>query len=237
MQCPACSQTMHAEAFDGHYGRTVALDLCFTCAVIWFDGHESLALAPGAVLRMFTLIHEHQAERQPGALASPACPRCYAALTETHDVQRNVRFTYWNCLQRHGRLTNFVEFLREKSFVRPLAPAELAKLRENVQTIHCDGCGAPIDLEHGSTCTFCGAAVSTLDAHQVDKIVHELQAAEAERQTIDPALPARLVMDRLDVDRFYSEQNATAAGDRGSGSYGLVALGLASLAGFLAVRD
>lgn len=224
---------MSTETFDGHYGRTVALDLCFACAVIWFDAHESVALAPGAVLRLFTLIHAHQAERQPGVLGSPTCPRCRAALQDTHDVQRNVHFTYWNCAAGHGRLTHFVEFLREKSFVRPLAPAELAKLRENVQTIHCDGCGATVDLAQGSICAHCGAAVSTLDAHQVDKVVHELQAAETARQTIDPTLPAQLVMDRLDVDRFYRDQNAAAAYQDGTGSYGLVALGLASLAGIL----
>jgi hypothetical protein len=86
--------------------------------------------------------------------------------------------------------------------VRPLAPAELADLRARIKTVRCDGCGAPVDLERGSHCGFCRAPVSTLDPAHVDQVVCELRAAEERRRTVDPTLPARLVMDRMAVDRF-----------------------------------
>ena len=126
LACPGCSQPTTAHALEGKYGQPLALDLCFPCNVVWFDGFESLLLAPGAILALFTLIHEHRGEQQHRPLARPACPRCRVALVETHDRQRHVAFRYWRCPAEHGRLTTFVEFLREKDFVRPLAPAELA---------------------------------------------------------------------------------------------------------------
>lgn len=208
MQCPACSQPMRQEILDGRYGRQVTLDLCFPCGAVWFDGHESLGLAPGAVLQLFTLIHDSRGERRGGAISAPDCPHCRSRLERTQDRQRHVRFTYWSCPHRHGRLTIFVEFLREKHFVRPLAPTEIAALRKHVRVVHCDGCGAPVELEKTSECTYCGAALSVLDAQQVEKIVNELRAAEEKRQTVDPALPARLLMDRLEVERFYRQLDA-----------------------------
>src|SRR5262249_29462083 len=71
MQCPGCSAPMQAETLEGRYGRKIALDVCFACAVFWFDAHESLGLTPGAVLQLFTLIHERQADKRGGALDSP----------------------------------------------------------------------------------------------------------------------------------------------------------------------
>ena len=226
---------MQQETFDGRYGRRVTLDLCFPCGTVWFDGHESLGLAPGAVLQLFTLIHEHRNERRGGAITSPSCPHCRSSLQRTQDRQRNTRFNYWSCPYRHGRLTIFVEFLREKQFVRPLGPAEIAALRKNVRVVHCDGCGAPVELERSAECGFCGAALSMLDARQVEKIVATLRAAEEKRQTVDPQLPARLLMDRLDVERFYDKLDPAhreqAVRPRGAG---LVEQGLAAIVDLLA---
>src|SRR5262245_46207902 len=124
---------------DGHYGRTVVLDLCHGCGALWFDADESLGLAPGAILRLFTVIAERQKERRPPA-GTPSCPRCRRWLALTSDMQRNVRFGYWRCPGEHGRFITFTEFLREKNFVRPLHGEELARLRATVQTIHCSSC-------------------------------------------------------------------------------------------------
>lgn len=223
---------MAQERLDGRYGQTVATDLCFGCAVVWFDAYESTTLAPGAVLRLFTLIHERRAERRPSVIERPACPRCRVSLQPTTDRQRHVRFHYWRCVEDHGRLTTFVEFLREKDFVRPLAPAELAELTARVKTIHCDSCGAPVDLERTSTCTYCGAPVSVLDAQQVERVVRDLQAAEERRRTVDPQLPARLVMDRLAVESFFRSVDSGRSAP--SSDLGLVGTGIAALVTMLA---
>jgi hypothetical protein len=227
---------MTAQGLQGKYGQPLGLDACFICGVVWFDGYESLLLAPGAILELFTLMHEHRAEQQSRPLARPACPRCRARLAETLDRQRHVQFCYWRCPAEHGRLTTFVEFLREKDFVRPLAPAELAALKACVKTVRCDGCGATVDLEQGSACAYCRSPVSTLDPQHVDRIVRELRAAEEKRQTVDPQLGVRLAMDRLAVDRFFrSLERESRGGDFDTGAeISLVGAGIAAVVGMLA---
>lgn len=226
---------MTTQALQGKYGQPLGLDVCFTCTVVWFDGYESLLLAPGAILELFTLMHEHRAEQQRQPLARPACPRCRARLAETFDRQRHVQFRYWRCPAEHGRLTTFVEFLREKDFVRPLAPAELAELKARIKTVRCDGCGAAVDLEQGSVCAHCRSPVSTLDPQHVDRIVRELRAAEEKRQTVDPQLGVRLATDRLAVDRFFHslERESGRSFDAGAG-ISIVGAGIAAVVGMLA---
>jgi hypothetical protein len=195
---------MESGQFDGLYGKTVTLDLCHGCAALWFDGEESLGLTPGAILRLFAIVGDH-----PGAAHRPwpdrlACPRCQGRLIPTTDLQRATRFAYWRCRREHGRFIAFVDFLREKNFVRPLGPRELEALRRNIRMIACSGCGAPIDLARTSVCGYCRAPVSTLDAEQVSRVVRELREAEEKRRTVDPALPLRLLHDRLEVERIFN---------------------------------
>jgi len=225
---------MTSHALTGKYGQPIAVDLCFPCSVLWFDSFESLRLAPGAILTLFTLIHEHRGEQQHRAIAKPACPRCRVGLALTYDRQRHVPFHYWRCASDHGRLTTFVEFLREKDFVRPLAPAELADLRTRVQVVRCDGCGAAIDLAKDSECRYCRSPVSTLDPQHVDDVVRELRAAEAKRTTVDPTLPVRLAMDRVAVDRLFAdlERESGRCFDTAA-TLGLVGAGIAAVVGML----
>ena len=92
-------------------------------------------------------------------------------------MQRRTRFQYWRCDNGHGRLITFMDFLREKDFVRPLTPQQLEELRQNIQTINCSNCGAAIDLVEDSVCAHCGAAVSMLDLQQMARTVGQLQAS------------------------------------------------------------
>jgi hypothetical protein len=229
---------MAAHALSGKYGQPLALDLCFPCSVLWFDGYESVLLAPGAILTLFTLIHEHRGEQHHRAIARPACPRCRVGLAVTHDRQRHVQFRYWRCPDDHGRLTTFVEFLREKDFVRPLAPAELAELKSRVRTVRCDGCGAAVDLNDGCECRYCRSPVSTLDPKHVDSVVRALRDEEAKRTTVDPTLPARLAMDRMAVDRFFDGlERESGRGLEGAAAIGLVGAGIAAVVDILTSRD
>lgn len=228
---------MVVHPFEGKYGQPLVLDLCFGCSVVWSDGYETLLLAPGAVLALFAVIHERRGDQRQQPLARPACPRCRTSLAETVDRQRHVQFRYWRCAAEHGRLTTFVEFLREKDFVRPLAPAEVAELRTHVKTVRCDGCGAAVDLEKSSTCGYCRSPVSTLDPQHVERIVRELRAAEEKRQTVDPTLPARLAMDRMAVDGFFRriERESDRRIDLNAG-FDLVGAGIGAVLGMLSGR-
>ena len=146
---------------DAVLGAKVDVDVCTQCRAFWFEPFETLHLTPASTLELFKRI----AETPPGGAfpAKSECPTCGAALVLTHDRQRNTPFTYWRCDRGHGRFTPFLDFLREKDFVKPLSPQQIAELRENVRTIHCGNCGAPIDLAHDSACAHCGAPLSMLD--------------------------------------------------------------------------
>jgi hypothetical protein len=164
----------------------LSLDLCCDCHVIWFDQFESAQLAPGAVIELFRLIHE-QRDRIARPLADRlACPHCSRGLQFTNDIQRSNRIVYYRCEQGHGRLSSFMQFLREKNFVRSLTGPEIAGLRARVAQVRCSGCGAPVDLARDAACAYCRSPVAILDADAVARTIAELGAAEARRTTMDP---------------------------------------------------
>lgn len=161
------------------------VDLCERCHALWLDAHESVQLTPGAIV---TLFREVSAAGAPARRALPAamqCPRCKASLMQTRDLRHSTRFSYWRCAKGHGRFTPFVQFLREKDFIRPLTPAELERLKAQVRTIRCSGCGAPVDLARDMVCSFCRAPVEALDPAAVATTLKTLDEAEAKRRTID----------------------------------------------------
>ncbi len=189
MLCPGCSAEMTNIVLDARLGATLAIDLCAICKAIWFDRFEDLQLAPAATLKVFGIISE-----QSNAASAPLpsvlrCPRCSSRLLHTHDIQRNTPFRYWRCDAGHGRLMTFMDFLRQKDFVRPLSPQQLQELRQNVQTINCSNCGAAVDLAKDSLCKHCGSAVSMLDLQQMTRTIAQLQAAAAGQRPADPAAP------------------------------------------------
>src|SRR5919109_1451256 len=163
-------QPMHEETFDGHLGRSVEVDLCFSCQAFWFDARESLSLTPGSTLRLFKLIGDRSGRSQPSEADLAKCPRCRGRLRQTHDMQRATRFQYLRCPNGHGRFITFFDFLREKDFIRPLSAAQVAELRRNVQAVNCSNCGAPVDLGRGSVCAHCGSPLSMLDLGRASEL-------------------------------------------------------------------
>jgi Zn-finger nucleic acid-binding protein len=154
---------------EKNYRGQVRLDLCFPCAGIWFDRLESTEMAPGAVIELFKEIHAaSRAPRQPAA-AHLDCPRCRGALAPGYDLCKSGRFSYFRCARCEGRFTPFLQFLREKQFVRSLTEPEIQRIRAEVREIRCSECGAPIDLEHSSQCRYCQAPISFLDPDAVGR--------------------------------------------------------------------
>jgi hypothetical protein len=154
---------------DAVLGAKLDVDVCTHCRAFWFEPFETLHLTPASTLRLFTLI----AEGAGGAAAFPTtshCPKCGQPLRLAHDRQRNTPFTYYRCEAGHGRFMPFVDFLREKDYIKPLSPQQINELRQSVQTIHCANCGAPIDLTRDSACSHCGAALSMLDLSKVTRL-------------------------------------------------------------------
>ena len=125
MNCPGCAIPMTRLALEGRLGTTIEIDMCTACRAIWFDRFEDFRLTPGATLKIFGVISEPPGGPIAPFPIAPHCPRCNAPLLLTHDIQRNTRFQYLRCDGGHGRLMTFVDFLREKDFVRPLTPPQL----------------------------------------------------------------------------------------------------------------
>jgi Zn-finger nucleic acid-binding protein len=219
MNCPGCTLPMDAETFNAVYGGTVEIDVCRHCNGLWFDGRESLQLTPGSTLRLFQAMYERREHAQQPLEPAKSCPRCAAALVETFDMQRGTRFSYFRC-EQHGRFTTFFQFLREKNLVRAPTPKQLAELKDRVRQVSCSNCGSPIVLADSVTCTHCEAPVSILSEESISQTLQELHAQEVKRTTVDPTVAARLVMDKMAVERSFRELNGPGGlwGQSGFGS-------------------
>lgn len=181
--CPNCRQEMQTKDFEQNYHGVVRVELCFTCAGIWFDHMGSVQLAPGAVIELFKEIHSHLNDTRQPVASRLGCPRCSDALALGFDMSKAGRFSYYRCPRGDGRFTPFSQFLKEKQFVRSLTPAELQRVRSEVRQITCSECGAPIDLEHSSQCQYCHAPVSFLDPAAVEKAMQMWSESENRRRT------------------------------------------------------
>jgi ribosomal protein S27AE len=166
---------------SGIYGPDVEVDLCFACHVLWLDKRESLHLTPRGTLDLFTVLHEHRDDPRHALDSRSTCPRCGAPLKLLKDIGKGGRFSYYRCPQRHGRLTPFSEFLKEKQFVRSLNPLEQQRVRAEIKNVQCSGCGAPVDLAKGFECGHCGSPITVLDADAVEKTLRELETADQRR--------------------------------------------------------
>jgi Zn-finger nucleic acid-binding protein len=224
---------MQEHGFEGPLARAVVIDLCAPCQSFWFDGHESLQLTPAATLSLFRLIGERAARPELRDADVAKCPRCHGRLRRTPDMQRATRFEYFRCPNGHGRLISFLEFLKEKDFIKPLTPAQLAELRQHVQTVHCANCGAPIDLARRSACPHCRSPLSMLDMAQAGRVVEQLRRADRVGQPIDPALPIELARARRDVDAAFGGVPDRAGWFADVSASGLVSAGLHALARLL----
>jgi len=213
MQCPSCRAAMEPREVERLYGRTMTLDLCGPCHAIWFDQLELLQLTPGATLDLFATLAAGASQLRRPLGSRLQCPRCQADLAVANDMQRGTRFSYFACPRGHGRLLTYYQFLRARNFVRSLEAGEVASLRRRLRQVNCANCGAPLDVSRDSACRFCRTPLAVLDPDQVQKAVSELQAAERDRQRVDPTLPIRLLTERAQVEKLF----ASLEGEAGRG--------------------
>lgn len=184
-RCPSCQAAMAVHRFQRQLGGELTLDLCFACQGIWFDEYESAQLAPAGVLELFRLLHQHADSRQPWRQPLH-CPRCQESLLACLDSTRAGRFAYHRCPQRHGRYTGFAAFMIEKGFVRQLNGAEIQQLARQVQTIHCSGCGAPVDIRRDPVCNHCHSPIVILDPDAVQKALDDFGKKASRQASLDP---------------------------------------------------
>ena len=206
-------------------GQTEIINLCPGCRAFWFEPFETIHLTPNSTLRLFQVIAEKSAGAATALPATTFCPTCNQRLILTHDRQRMTAFEYWRCDAGHGRFTSFVNFLREKDFIRPLSPQQIRELRRNVQMIHCSNCGAPIDLTKDSACSHCGAPLAIVDMDKMKAMAAEVMKAGAGASP--PGPPSTPRQQPGEVTRLVTSK--AASGDSGLSS-SLIDLGLQSVA-------
>jgi DNA-directed RNA polymerase subunit RPC12/RpoP len=194
-KCPGCAAPMRRESLARKSAGALDLDLCFDCRAIWFDAWESSQLAPAAVLQLFREIETQGAGAGKPLAPVLHCVTCRAPLAFTHDIERTNPFVYYRCPQGHGRFTTFLQFLREKEFVRSLTPLEVQKLSATVAQIRCSSCGAPVDITREAECPYCHAPIAILDADAVKHAVEALSAQE--KRPPPPRVDADAVLDAL----------------------------------------
>ena len=220
MDCPNCAAEMENMTLDAHLAAPVDIDVCTPCQAFWFDKYESLKLAAGSTLKLMRFIGERTAPAVKLGGESLNCPRCTARLRFTNDLQRSTRFTYWRCEKDHGRFIRFFEFLKEKNFIRPLTPQQIAELRQNIQVLNCSNCGAPIELGKASSCAHCGSAVSMLDMAQPERMMNQLREKDARKMDVSTILE----LSRVEQDGDWWKE---------ASSNGLVQAGLGAVARWL----
>lgn len=205
------------------------VDLCFACQALWFDAHESAQLSAGATLQLFDAIAKAAPGPRTPLPAQVRCPRCAELLALTQDLQRSTRFSYYRCPWGHGRFTPFLQFLREKNFVRPLSQPELQRLKAAVRVIHCSSCGAPVNLERDAVCPYCRAPIAIVDPDAVAATVATLRAAETRRTTVDTTAYVDAILDAQRT-RYGPLWQAPGLEDDAPHPFDLVSLGFAALA-------
>lgn len=233
MKCPNCSKAMTRMKLDGRQGTGLEIDVCQECQAFWFDQFESLQLSPASTLRLMKLIGERSATAPSAFSQDMTCPRCPGRLRSVQDMQRNTRFNYYRCENSHGRLIRFVEFLREKDFIRPLSPQQIAELREHIQIVNCSQCGAPVDLALRSACIHCGAPLSMLDMKRSQELLTQLQNASQPKE-IDPDLLLSLLRAKREVEASLGDPGSEPRWWQEAASGGLVQACLGYLARRLA---
>ena len=133
---------MTAIALDRVPLGALTVDVCAHCHALWFDTMESLQLTPEGTLALFRAIHAAGPAKESSPVTRLPCPRCDTPLDLTQDMQRSTRFTYFRCRRGHGRYTPFVQFLREKNFIKPVSAEELKRLKTLVRVVQCTSCGS-----------------------------------------------------------------------------------------------
>lgn len=223
---------MQPLSLDRQMQGALTVDLCGHCQGLWFDAYESTALSAAGTLQLFRAVHAADAAARAPLPARLRCPRCDTFLDPTQDLLKATRFTYFRCRHGHGRFTPFVQFLREKQFVRPISPADLERLKKLVRVVRCSSCAAPVDLERQAACGYCRAPIAILDPEAVASALRELDAAAAKRAAV--ASPEAAAAGVMEAARFERAMRAEQTRHPEVAGIDLIGIGLAVLASLLA---
>lgn len=213
---------MEEHSLPRSMGGEVVIDLCRGCDGIWFDDKENLQLAPAGTLKLLRMIAETRRAERNLLQESLSCSRCNGALVKQFDRVKATRFTYFRCVEGHGRFITFFQFLREKNLVQQLTPKELQELRARVQVVNCSNCGAPVDVQSSMSCAHCDAPLSVINPQRLREVLGELHSrSEQKPLTKSPEeLALDLALAKNRAEGFYEQLEASSGGRRGGRPWG-----------------
>ncbi len=183
---------MRQLALQGHYGRSVELDACPACHMVWFDLTETARLTGTALLELIgTMAHSQTLPHEP-LRADARCPRCSGALKTVHNRTRWGKSLQLECRRGHGAYQSFAQFLQEKGLLRPMSRLDRNQLLQRQGRIDCVNCGAAITADDAQ-CRYCASVPSLLDVARLARAldpegaiepqaVHRTQASQAALQ-------------------------------------------------------
>lgn len=161
---------MHPHALAGHYGRSVEIDVCAPCHLVWFDTTETARISGAGLLELIaTMAHSQTLPHEP-LRADARCPRCSGHLKTVHNSTRWGHSLQLECQRGHGAYQTFAQFLQEKGLLRPMSGLDRAQLLQRQGRIHCVNCGAAVGTGD-EQCPFCASVPSLLD---VARLAHAL---------------------------------------------------------------
>lgn len=166
--CTNCQQSLKGIQLEGHYGQSVAADVCGNCHLVWFDAFESVRLSG---LGWIGLLREMMATPRAAQTVSPkmSCVRCNGALKAVRNLTRFGRTAALECPRGHGHFQGFALLLAERGLVRTLTTRDLATLQKEKTQPSCLNCSAPADHVptelSGQTpvCSYCDTPLMLLD--------------------------------------------------------------------------
>lgn len=180
LACGNCRQPMQRLALQGHYGRSVDLDLCAPCHLLWFDSLEGSRLTGRSMLSLLGSMADAHAQPHHALRPAAACPHCSAGLKPVVNRSRFGQAEQLECRAGHGTWSSFGQWLAERGLVRPLTAADRVAFaaRQGIDW-NCINCGAPMAEANGSACSFCGSLAGVFDIARMARALDPDGATES----------------------------------------------------------
>lgn len=189
--CTNCKAPMRKLGLAAHYQRSVEIDVCEPCSLIWFDDMESVRLAGPGMADLVRVIHDSMKGPkawQPFPSKLP-CPVCNVPLKRVFNITRHGKTSHLECVDKHGIFQSFALFLAEKGYFRQFTWADIKRLTESGKRLSCFNCGALLESRPHDECTYCRSPVGMIDparlasAIDADKSADGLKLVPAVKQS------------------------------------------------------
>lgn len=171
LTCPRCAAAMQHLVLAAHMGRTVQVDHCRGCRLVWFDSLESVNLAPLGWVALLRELQLGSGLALPDATHTTlGCPHCHGSFKTVQNRTRYGAFAALECPRGHGHLHTHTGVLAERGLARLLLPAERDALLRGRTQLACVNCGAPADGQ-ATACAYCASPIVVID---LPRLMHAL---------------------------------------------------------------